>query len=181
LRSNLRANVGASCVHLERGGLASESDTTFALDLDIGNAPASEHATTKVASGEPGNRGLNYSAAARIASGIRSNCIENGDIESSFIERDASANGVKVNDAERRYQVSSALELGRARVASRNGVCSRISSGSSDPRRNAMGRSRGIGLVQRMNRNAVGQSPVKPAASSQSIRFPRNSFATWLV
>lgn len=181
MRSNLRSNVGASCVLVERGGLASESDTTLALALDVGNAPASGHARTKVASGELGNRGVSYSAAARIASGIRSNCVESGDIDSSFIERDASANGVKVNDAERRYRVSSALELGRARVASRNGVCSRISSGSSDPRRKAMGRSRGIGLVQRMNRNAVGQSPVKPIASSRSIRFPRNSFATWLV
>jgi hypothetical protein len=181
LHSNLPSNVDASCVHLERGGLASESDTTFALNLDIWNAPASKHARTKVASEELGNRGVSYSAAARIASGIRSNCIENGDIESSFIERDASANGVKVNDAERRYQVSSALELGRARVASRNGVCSRISNGSSDPRRQAMVRSRGIGLVQRMNRNAVGQSSVKPIASSRSIHFPRNSFAIWLV
>jgi hypothetical protein len=148
------------------------------------NAAASDRARAIIAFGKRSDSAVSYRAVARIASGIRSQSVENAAFESSFIESDGCSNVVKVNSGKGRDRVSSALALGRATVASRNDGCSRSGrncSGSSDPCRTAIGGSRGRGLVQRKNQNAVGHDPAKPSASSRSIRFPRNNFVTWLV
>lgn len=207
LSSNPRLTRGRQRLRLDRGGLAKVSDATLGLDLSragvhgfgrgglgsrsgFGNdAAASEHARTNVAFGRLADSAVDYCAVARIASGIRSQCVVHGDIENSFIEGAGCSNVAKVNGGKGRDRLSSALALGRAPVASRNDVCSpngrscsgRSCSGSSDPRRSAMGGRKGRSLVQRTNQNAVGHNPAKPSASSRSIRFPRNNFVTWLV